>query len=75
MLFRSVGADDVKVIQANFNQLGNDKVGGPYVRKAERDLKPIAPISYVKATIVIEVAQPVDVVSAHLRFEDRKSVV
>jgi len=63
----NVGADDVKVIQANFNQLGDDKVGGPYVRKAERDSKPI--LSYFEATIFIEVAQSVDVVSVQLSFD------
>lgn len=63
----NVSADDVKVIQANFKQSGDDKVGGPYVRKSQRDSKPI--LSYFEATIFIEVAQPVDVVSAHLSFD------
>jgi hypothetical protein len=63
----NVGADDVKVIQTNFNQFGDDKVGGPYVRKSQRDSKPI--LSYFEATIFIEVAESVDVVSAHLSFD------
>jgi hypothetical protein len=64
-----VGANDVKAIQANFDQLGDDKVGGPYVRKALRDSKPIVPQSHFEATVSVQVAQPIDAVSAHLSFD------
>jgi hypothetical protein len=69
-----VNLDDADPIQANFAQTGDDKVGGPYLRRSPRDSKPTVPQFEVGNSFELTVSlqtgdNPIDAVAAQLSFD------